>query len=168
MCSRSCVFFLSPDINLQFCAALRFYCPRSPLLHFHPVYRSFTSCATVTMVTHQSKHQTDICACVRAYVYFIFPMCLQRHIPFLLSCSCTVHHCSATSSCVCSGDEFHMTDISCPHQKVTLGRWFQPESTVGVFCMVLEPSSHTLMRTPSVGWVSRLFFFYFHGRISFP
>lgn len=66
------------------------------------------------------------------------------------------------SSCVYFDDEFHMTDISCSHQKVTLGRGCQPKITVGVFSTVFfsDLRMHTYMRAPSLGGVSFVSFLF--------
>lgn len=117
---------------------------------------------------HTKANTKYVCTCVCASsVHFNLVYVFPPILAFLLSHSSSLF--CYESSCVYFDDEFHMTDISCSHQKVPLGRGCQPKITVGVFSTVLLAISACTLTCVLHHWVGlALFSFCFHDRLSFP
>lgn len=111
--------------------------------------------------TKANTKQICVCTCVCASsVHFNLVYVFPSILAFLLLHSSSLF--CYESSCIYFDDEFHMTDISCSHQKVPLGWGCQPKITVGVlfYRFVSDLRMHAYMRAPSLGGVSFVFFLF--------
>lgn len=164
MCVAETVLFPSSDIH-HFCTALRLYWSH------HQCCVSILYIALSLLVQPlpwwhtkaNTKQIVSVRVCASSVHFNIAYVLAKTHpiLAFLLSSSCTVHHCSATSHHVSSTILMMNFTWQTFHASTMRSLWVEGASqrsqweSFALFWSNLH--LHTYMRAPSVGWVSFLF-----------